>query len=647
MTNGTSKQLGNYRLFHLLGQGGFADVYLGEHLYLKTLAAIKVLRIHQTNEILEHFLSNGRTLACLEHDNIVRILEFGVEGETPFLVMEYAPNGTLRQRYPKRTPLPLTTIFLYLQQVAAGLQYIHNHQLIHGDVKPENLLLGPHDELLLSDFGLTSSVQSRQVSGRQEVIGTPSYMAPEQFRGILCPASDQYALAITLYEWLCGDRPFHGTLAEIATQHALTPPPPFHEKDTCISPAVEQIILKALAKDPQQRFPSVQDFVNCLKQAYQREPYALETSQPSISSALRGNHFSRRAIIVGLAGLLLAGGIPWSLRFHTLPPQGTTFYTYHDSPRYDAHQETMTAGKPRMNAIWSSDGKRITFRGNDGMTHLYDANTWKAISSYPCPIKLTNTSIMGIPAYSLITWAPDGKQIAAIIPYFPTVEICDAATGKAVSTFDVTSLQFGVSCLGWAPDSKQIACGGALPVGNVSSEGVVLVCDAKTGTQALTYHDPSNGVLTVAWSPEGHRIASGNSNYAVQVWNAATGDPIFTYLGQFGAVQTVAWSPDGYRIASGGEDHLVQIWDADTGKHALVCTGHSDTVTSIAWSPNGKYIASGSADHTVRIWNATTGDHLFTYRRHSALVNTVAWSPDGTRIVSGSEDLTARIWQAI
>src|SRR5690348_13817778 len=119
------QRLGNYRLCRLLGNGGFAEVYLGEHIYLKTSAAIKVLDMQLANEALDSFLNEARTIARLEHPNIVRVLEFGMEDQTPFLVMSYAPNGTLRQRYPRNTVLSPTSIVPYVKQIAAALQYAH------------------------------------------------------------------------------------------------------------------------------------------------------------------------------------------------------------------------------------------------------------------------------------------------------------------------------------------------------------------------------------------------------------------------------------------------------------------------------------------------------------------------------------------
>jgi serine/threonine protein kinase len=264
MANLLGQQLGNYRLLQLLGQGGFAEVYLGEHIYLKTQAAIKVLHTQLAKAELEVFLNEARTIARLVHPHIVRVLEFGVEGDIPFLIMDYASNGTLRERHPKGSILPLMNILSYLKQIAPALQYAHDQKLIHRDIKPENMLLGKHNEVLLSDFGIALLAESSRSQSIKEVAGTVAYMAPEQIQGKPRLASDQYALGIVAYEWLSGDRPFRGSFTEIATQHLLIPPPPLHDKVPTILPAVQEVVLTALAKDPYQRFTSVQAFVNAL-----------------------------------------------------------------------------------------------------------------------------------------------------------------------------------------------------------------------------------------------------------------------------------------------------------------------------------------------------------------------------------------------
>src|SRR6266568_843236 len=265
MQDHVGQQLGNYQLIQLLGQGHWASAYLGEHLHLHTQAANKVLHGPWAESEVEGFLSEARTLARLRHPHIVRVLDFGVQEGIPFLVMEYAPGGTLRQLHPKGAQLALETVVSYVKQVASALQYAHEQRLIHRDLKPENLLLGPDQEVWLSDFGLAIVAHSTRSQPFQQTAGTLAYMAPEQLQGHPTPASDQYALGIVVYEWLCGSRPFEGSVTEVMVQHLMTPPPPLHEKGATISPEVEQVMLRALAKDPKARFASVQDFAVVLE----------------------------------------------------------------------------------------------------------------------------------------------------------------------------------------------------------------------------------------------------------------------------------------------------------------------------------------------------------------------------------------------
>ena len=271
MADLVGQQLGNYRLIQLLGQGNFSEVYLGEHMHLHTLAALKVLHGRLASQDVEGFLCEARTLAHLRHPHIVQVLDFGVEGTTPFLVMDYAPHGNLRQRHPKGTLLSLDTVVAYVRQVAEALQYAHQGKLIHRDIKPENMLLGRSNEVLLSDFGIAVMIQSSRKPQVQDTAGTIAYMAPEQLRGKPRPASDQYALGVVVYEWFCGDRPFHGTFAELYSQHLSVAPPPLHERVPAIPVAVEQVVSKALAKDPKERFSSVLAFAAALEESIKEE----------------------------------------------------------------------------------------------------------------------------------------------------------------------------------------------------------------------------------------------------------------------------------------------------------------------------------------------------------------------------------------
>ncbi len=263
-TDKLEQRFGNYRLVRPLGTGGFAEVYLGEHIHLYTQAAIKILHTRMTEEEREDFRTEALTIAHLKHPNIVRVLEFGFQDTTPFLVMDYAPNGSMRSHY--RGSIPLATLIPTVKAIAAALDYAHQQNIVHRDIKPDNILLGEHGEVLLSDFGIAVATPSTGAQHTQDATGTPAYMAPEQFQGKPRPASDQYALAVTVYEWLCGKRPFDGDATALGYQHVHDAPPSLCTQQPTVTPAIERVVFKALAKDPHHRFESVTAFADALEQ---------------------------------------------------------------------------------------------------------------------------------------------------------------------------------------------------------------------------------------------------------------------------------------------------------------------------------------------------------------------------------------------
>jgi serine/threonine protein kinase len=264
------QRLDHYTLIRQLGHGGYVSIYLGVHRYLNTIVALKLLNhFLASDEDVKCFQLEACILAMLRHQHIVRVFDFGVERGTPYLVMEYAPGGDLQQHFPQGRALLISAILPVVLQVASGLQYVHNHGLIHCDVKPENMLLGPGGEVWLSDFGiaLSSSAVGNKQFKTHELKGSANYMAPEQVSGSHLRASDQYALAAVVYQWLCGQPLFQGTGLQVCLQHLSAPPPRLRDRVRSITPTVERVVLKALSKDPYQRYAHVQEFAYALKQA--------------------------------------------------------------------------------------------------------------------------------------------------------------------------------------------------------------------------------------------------------------------------------------------------------------------------------------------------------------------------------------------
>ena len=298
MENLSRQQLGNYRFIRSLGQGSFAQVYLGEHISLKNRAAIKVLRALLSQDDREHFISESQVIARLKHPHIMPVYESGVQEGIPFLVMPYASGGTLRQRHPRGRCLTPITILPYIQQIASALQYAHNEGIVHRDLKPENLLLDLSDTLYLSDFGLTTGQQSSRTQSMIEVAGSAVYMAPELLQGKPLPASDQYALGIVVYEWLCGAPPFEGSFTEVANKQFFTSPPAM--KPPSVSSEVEAVVMTALAKAPEHRFESIQAFASAFEQAALLDEETVRarpdsSPTPSISIASRASQATRAA----------------------------------------------------------------------------------------------------------------------------------------------------------------------------------------------------------------------------------------------------------------------------------------------------------------------------------------------------------------
>jgi eukaryotic-like serine/threonine-protein kinase len=705
MTDYVDRQLGNYRLVRHLGRGAFGDVYLGIHVHLKTPAAIKVLHTELTSNDVEKFRTEARTIARLEHPHMVRVLDFGIENYTPYLVMSYAPNGTLRQRHPKGTIIPLATIISYVSQVADALQYVHQQKLIHRDIKPENMLLGRYNEVLLSDFGFVQIAPSSISQSTKEMAGTIPYMAPEQFNGKPRPASDQYSLGIVVYEWLIGSRPFQGSVLEIVTQHMQSPPPPLHAVNPDIPSEVEEVVFTALAKEPHQRFATVLAFANALQQASNvvapiasastlsfeemsalpsigtqplsavmtpvefprytapaSHAHAQEDSDPNTNSsnhqhminlpAASNTHprrrISRRAVLFGLAGVAIGSAVSNGL---WIAKSAGVF-----------ESKTLTHLTPATTPILPLPGTTLyTFTGHTGsvLSAAWSPDGYRIASgSADNTVKVWDATTgwheFTYPGHKdwvwSVAWSPDGNYIASGGgSYDRTVQVWNVATKQPVDIFNSTD---GVNSAVWSPDGKFIALG--------SYDKSVLVRDPFNQITQFTLSGHTGGVKSVAWSPNGKFIASGSFDQTVKVWDALTGNLLYTLLHD-NYVKSVTWSPDSKYIASstgdtgsqGNGEHLVYVWNATTRKLLHRYYGHNDEVSTVSWSPDGKLIASasgnlnsGKGDTSVQVWDAFSGNKFLTYSGHHKMVNSIAWASEGSLIASASWDMTVQVWKA-
>jgi serine/threonine protein kinase len=292
------RSLGRYDILKQLGEGGMAIVYRAHDTRLERDVAIKVIRRgafppDQIDQILKRFEREAKALAKLSHPNIVRILDYGDQDGSPFLVMEYLPGGTLKHQLDK--PMPWKEALQILLPIAEALEYAHHHNIFHRDIKPSNILLTESGQPMLTDFGISKILEVQESTGLTSsgmALGTPEYMAPEQWTGQTSARSDIYSLGVVFYEMVTGRRPYEAdTPAAILIKQASDPLP--HPKTYIpnLPEAVERTILRALAKKPGDRYQDISGFIDAMERLLEgkdlSKPFvASKVSTPSRSSGI-------------------------------------------------------------------------------------------------------------------------------------------------------------------------------------------------------------------------------------------------------------------------------------------------------------------------------------------------------------------------
>jgi serine/threonine protein kinase len=567
---------GKYLLNHVLGQGAFGAVYHAQHLFLLREQAVKVLLEQHFNDagFRGRFTREARILASLNNEHIVHVDDSGIDNQRAYLVMPYLKGGTLHQLLRRRGPLPPEEIDTYLAHICAGLRYAHEHNVIHLDLKPANLLFDDDGHLLLSDFGLAHMVREGAVEGGKSLsLGTPYYMAPEQVHGTPDHRSDLYAVGVILYQMLTGRVPFDGNPYSAIHKMMNEPHPLLRVVSPGLPDALEGFIAKALAKKAEGRFQSVTELLDAYRAALR--PVEITDATIGVSQLTYGQHVKTvLAVAWGCAQsaslIASAGGHPEKTVHVWNPTNGKLLHSY------TGHDGKVLA------LAWSPDGQQIASASADQTVQVWNPTSGKLLLTYHGHRLDVKT----------VAWSPNGNCIASGgIDH--AIQVWNAATGEHLLQYRHAG---SISGLSWSPDSKRIASMGSAP------EHTVHIWDATNGTRMLTYEGHEETILALAWSPNGQRVASAGSDGMVKVWDANTGKTLLVYQGHAGRVGAVAWSPDGHFIASGGSDATVQVWDALSKQLILTYRGHTESILSIAWSSDGKRIASGSADATVQIW---------------------------------------------
>lgn len=272
MSSLIGKKLGNYKISAMLGQGGMAAVYRARQESMARDVALKVIDTSEdSKDFFQKFQSEARTIAALSHPHIIKVFDYGIQDQYAYLVMELLPGGTIG-RVLKKGALPVRATYRVLQQLCEALDYAHLKGIVHRDLKPQNVLLDENRNVILTDFGIARLLQRFPISlsGMNEsVTGTPGYMAPEQWRNENINArTDIYALGVMMFEMLAGRLPFAGsTPKSMMYLHTFHNPPHLRSLRPEIPEGVEQVVLRAMAKDPAQRFPSAGDLLVAFRDA--------------------------------------------------------------------------------------------------------------------------------------------------------------------------------------------------------------------------------------------------------------------------------------------------------------------------------------------------------------------------------------------
>jgi eukaryotic-like serine/threonine-protein kinase len=276
---------GRYRIQRKLGAGGMADVYLAEDQELGRRVAIKILNGRHANDdqFIERFRREAKNAAALNHPSIVSIYDRGEAEDTYYIAMEFLDGRTLKELVVSRGAAPINVAIEYARQILSALRFAHRHGIVHRDIKPHNVLVDAEGRVKVTDFGIARAGTS-QMTETGSIVGTAQYLSPEQARGgEVDPRSDLYSLGVVLYELLTGKTPFDGdTPVEIAMKHLSNAPEPPSKLRSDIPPELDKVVLRALAKDPNERYQSADEMEADLERVARGAPVSAATAATQV-----------------------------------------------------------------------------------------------------------------------------------------------------------------------------------------------------------------------------------------------------------------------------------------------------------------------------------------------------------------------------
>jgi WD40 repeat protein len=664
-----------YEVLGVLGKGGMGVVYKARQLGLNRTVALKMILSGALAgpDALERFRREAEAVARLQHPHIVAVHEIGTHGGLPFFSLEFVAGGSLDKKL-AHTPQPPREAAGLGETLARALHAAHHKGVVHRDLKPANVLLAEDGTPKVTDFGLAKQLDDDSGRTREgDVMGTPSYMAPEQASGDLRrigPATDVYALGAILYECLTGRPPFRGaTLLETLEQVRHREPVPPRLLLPKLPRDLETVCLKCLQKEPARRYATALGLADDLRRFLDGRPIL---ARP-VGAWERAVKWAKRrpavaflialVVVVAAAGL---AGILWKWREAVTAQGQEAFQKAAALKALGEKEEALGKEKAANEAAQKAKTKaetaeQETKRKNEQLERqAYAASIAGAARALAandvvlardhlraCKPALRHwewnylwrqceAHLFAVAGNRSVAYSPDGKRLITI--YGGAVRFYDADTGREAGSLAVPPVVALV--LTFSPDGKRLA----------RAEGMakqVQVRDLATGKVVRTFGDFKGEVQAIAFGPDGSRLAiaaAGPSGPGeVKVVDVGTGQTVLDLAEVSGPVESVCLSPDGKRLALAAADRTVRLRDAADGKELRVFQGHEGAVKAVAFSPDGRHLASAGTDTTVRLWDVT-GDRHFVCRGHAQPVTAIAWSPDGWRVASAGSDKSVRVW---
>jgi WD40 repeat protein/tRNA A-37 threonylcarbamoyl transferase component Bud32 len=644
----------------LSDEGGFGRTYLAEDVdKLNELCVIKQLAPKAEGswalkKAVELFQKEAQRLQQLgENPQIPTLIAYFEQDSYLYLVQQYIDGQNLlrelnlrRQKKGSQAPYSEAEIRKILLDLLPILQFIHEHKVIHRDIKPQNIVRRQSDNRLnLIDFGSSKQLTARVQSKIGTSIGSHGYSPIEQIRdGAAYPASDLFSLGATAFHLLTGISPF-----KLWTEHGYAWVSGWRKYlKVQVSDEFAAVLGKLLKKDKNQRYQSadevIKDLSHGLHPSERLFPVGTSQQRTSLSSNYHRD-IKLQVIIVGVAGvLLLIVGNFWYKQFYidgSIPANRTSTdrhldpsYNRPDSTANDATLDSQQSFMPKftlavtirgytssvLSTAISPDGNTVA-SSNNGTIQLWSLSTGQAISTLFGHENRVNA----------IAINPNGKILASGSDD-NTIKLWNLDNGQEIRI--LTGHKAPISTLAISPDGQILISG--------SDDKTIKLWNLTTREEIRSIRGHTAGIRTVAFSPDGKTIAAGSFD-TVKLWDSQTGREIGTF-GERGQITTIAFSPDGKYLVSGSNNNI-KIWNLQTREQVHSLEGHTGEITHVAFSPDGMILASSSRDHTIKLWDYTTGKNIGTLAKHSDSVETFSFSLDGKTIVSGSADRTLRVWR--